>query len=334
MRLICPHCMSGVTVPDDAAGTEVPCPNCGKSFPTPARYSAEVVPEPAPAPPPVPTPPAVPPSAPPAVAAAPAGYVPPAPLPPVPPADGSGFLPPPGSSDAPVPAGYTHSRGLTISPTALAWLPPILLTLALVFTFFPWVGSFAGHSAVYTQRPWGSILNRGVSRNFALEKIIPPTGWLERVTTDAGLMIPFLLCLVLAVVIAWADRVYRAGGQPRGRAVQRMWPHRQGVVSALAFLALMFAVIQLSRGFGMERAMRQVVNESVADQRAKDPTLPTDPESVEYDVDQGLSRYHLETTTWAWLAVTFLALALVAAFLRWWLDRRTNRLPPRIVLYY
>ncbi|MBM3983136.1 MAG: thioredoxin, partial [Planctomycetes bacterium] len=56
MRLICPHCMSGVSVPDDAAGKDAPCPSCGRSFPTPARYAPEVAPAPAPAPVPPPIP--------------------------------------------------------------------------------------------------------------------------------------------------------------------------------------------------------------------------------------------------------------------------------------
>src|SRR5438046_1518348 len=102
MRLIYPHCMSGVTVPDDVAGKEATCPNCGKSFPTPARYAAQPLPysavagpiEPVrtsphpepPTPPAVPTAPAAPPTPP-----APPGYVPPAPPVPVAP---SGFLPP------------------------------------------------------------------------------------------------------------------------------------------------------------------------------------------------------------------------------------------------
>src|SRR5690349_13504042 len=116
MRLICPHCMSGVTVADDAAGKEATCPNCGKTFPTPARYSAAVVPDagvgavagaidpgrstPHPEPVSAPAPRPVPEAAS-AVAttgaataqtpAAPPGYVPPAPAG-APPVDSSGFL--------------------------------------------------------------------------------------------------------------------------------------------------------------------------------------------------------------------------------------------------
>jgi hypothetical protein len=329
MRLICPHCMSGVTVPDDAAGKEAICPNCGKSFPTPARYTANVVPEapvPVPVAPPVAPMPAAVPQAPAApTPSAPPGYVP-APVPPLAP---SGFLP----ATPAAPGGYAHARGLTISPRVVAWFPAVFLTLALVLTFFPWVGSYATH-AVYSQNPWRAAV-RSVYRDFTLEKLIPiPTGWLDKVRSDWSLMVPYLLCLIAAVALAWGDRGLNAFDPQRFRPLARVWPHRQAVVFGLGTLALLLALVQVWRGFGMERAMRGVVDEQFAAQRADAAGSPSKLEQVDYEVDQAYAKFHLETTTWAYLALAFNALAITFAIVRWLLERRGNKPPPRLVLHY
>ncbi|MDB5307570.1 MAG: hypothetical protein JWO38_1772, partial [Gemmataceae bacterium] len=48
IKLLCPNCMKTVSVPDDAAGKETSCPECGKPFAVPARYNPVVA---APSPP-------------------------------------------------------------------------------------------------------------------------------------------------------------------------------------------------------------------------------------------------------------------------------------------
>ena len=75
MKQICPHCLKSVSVPEDAAGKDVTCPECGQSFPAPARYNPVVSAPPptAPAPHPAPTPP---PTAPAPVPVPPAAYNP------------------------------------------------------------------------------------------------------------------------------------------------------------------------------------------------------------------------------------------------------------------
>ena len=64
MKQICPHCLKSVNVPEDAAGKDVTCPECGQTFTPPARYDPVVsapppaAPAPHPAPPPAPVLPA------------------------------------------------------------------------------------------------------------------------------------------------------------------------------------------------------------------------------------------------------------------------------------
>jgi hypothetical protein len=325
MRLICPHCMSTVTVPDDAAGKEAVCPNCGKAFSTPSRYSAAVVPG---------APAATEPAAPP-------GYVPPTPasasVPPpgyVPPAVGSGFLP---ATDTPTDApavGYTHARGITISPQVFSWLPAALLLVTLILTFFPWVGVYAGGTSIYWQQPWRAVVG-SVGRNFALERAIAiSTAWLNKVTSDWELMLPFLLCLLVATILAWLDRAGHMFDPNRLKRLERIWPHRQAIIGALAALAFTFSLIQALNGFGMQRAIRQTVTEQFADAREKAKSDPSEQKRIEYDEEAAYRGYNIERTTWLYLALVCNAFAVLALVVRYLLARRANKPPPRLVLHY
>jgi hypothetical protein len=340
MRLICPHCMSGVTVSDDAAGKEATCPNCGKSFPTPPRYSASVVPEPPPSstaltvPDTAPRPYTAPPphSAPPP---APAGYVPPGQA--VPPVEPSGFLPPPVPPSAEVPAlaGYTKTCGITISPHVVAWLPAVLLTLTLVFTFFPWVGSYAGRTAVYWQRPWGAAFGASPGRDFALEKVIAPQSeWLNKVRSDWELMIPYLLLLLLVTALAWADRGVHALDPRKVPPLATVWEHRQTVIFGLAGFVFVLALFQVSNGFGMERAIRKQIAEDFAARRQQAENNPQEQARLEYEMEQRYLQYHLEHTSWMYLALACNLLAVLAVVVRLVLDRRENKPPPKLLLHY
>lgn len=338
MRLICPHCMSGVTVPDDTAGKEAVCPNCGKSFPTPSRYSATVVPDtstpiagaiepvrtsPHPEPP---TPPA-------AMPAPPPGYVPPAP-----PSQlaASGFLAPsaPVSSEVLTPAGYTRSLGVTLSPHVIAWLPAILLTLVLVLTFFPWVGIYAGGSGVFWQQPWRALIG-DVGRNLPLENAVKiPASWLNIVKGDWELMIPYLLFLLLAVVLAWVDRLLPTLDIRRIPPLVKLWPYRRELIAALALITFPLSLIQVLNGFGMERAIRKTVNDQFAEAREKaandKATLPR----IDYEAEVTYRSYNLERTSWMYLALLCNLLAVLAILTSLLLERRGNKPPPKLILHY
>ena len=131
--------------------------------------------------------------------------------------------------------------------------------MTLVFTFFPWVGSYAGGSTVYAQRPWGAVFG-GVGRNFALEKSIAiPAAWLDKVRSDWELMVPYLLLLIFVTALAWADRALRAFDPWRSPPLAKIWPHRHTVIFGLAGFVFVLSLIQVSSGFGMERAIRKHV---------------------------------------------------------------------------
>lgn len=334
VKLLCPNCMKPVPVPDDFAGTEVTCPNCMKAFAAPARYNPAVLSEPPP-PPPAVTPPPIPPRPPeptmspevpprpPEAAPAPAGYVTPA---------------PPAAPAAPSPqvAGYTRTIGITLSPRVIAWLPAILLTVAFLCTGFRWIGSYLGGYPVYSQSPVRAIFG-SVSRNFALEPNMPGGGaWIDNVKSDWGLMLPFMILLFLAAGIAWADRGF-SGLNPRNiPPLAKVWAWRRTLIAGLAGLALLLVVIQVSRGFGMERAIRAMIRENPELVKAREAAAgsPAKLAAVENQEEAELAKFNLERTWWQDIALAGTALAVIALCVTILLERRGAKPPPKILLHY
>ncbi len=321
-KLICPNCAKFVTVPDEASGTTVPCPECKAPFPVPARYDPVVSVPPAPLTPPVVPPPVAPPPAPPGV---------------TPEAMAAVTHPPPPAS-----AGYEHTLGVSLKPSTLAWVPAVGLTLVLVLTLFPWVGSYVGGSAVYSQTAWRALAG-SPSRNFHLEELSrQQAGWpadvLNKVSSDWLLMVPYLLLLILAVAAAWAERlvadVNRSKLPKQAAVVGDLWAHRVLVLSGLAVALVVLLLLQAGRGFGLERAMRQAVAERYAEDRTKAAGNQAELDKIEFRADQELSKFNLERTAWFELAVGLHLLVVLAMVGRFWLDRRGSKPPPRLVLQY
>jgi hypothetical protein len=81
----------------------------------------------------------------------------------------------------------------------------------------------------------------------------------------------------------------------------QLWPWRAAFVGGLSLLALVFLVLQLSVGFGLEQ-----------------------------DSEGTAVYYTLRRTLWLWLAVFFQLLAVVGSTLNVWLVARKSRPLPRI----
>jgi hypothetical protein len=330
IKLICPHCMKPVPVPEDFTGREVTCPSCLKTFEAPARYNPAVLGEPPPpppvAPPPVPVPsPALSPTAPPIAPVTPPGVAPPSP-------------PVPAAAAVPTPTGegYTRSCGITISPRLVAWLPAVLLTITFICTFFPWLGAYLGGYAVYSQSPWRALFGNA-SPNPVLAQYMPGDGaWLARVPADVGLMLGFLFFLIVALLFAWADRGLHSLDPRKVPPLAKLWPWRKTVITVAGGLAFVFVVIQLSNGFGMERAIRKSVrdNPEIAKAREEATGSPSKEAAVENRVDAEIAKFNLERTWWQDIAVVCLFVAVLAALLSIVLEKRGNKPPPKILLHY
>ncbi len=321
-KLICPNCAKFVTVPDEAAGTTVPCPECHAPFPVPARYDPVVS---APAAPPPPPPAAVPPVAP-----------PPAPPGLVPEALSSAHAAPP------IAAGYAHTVGLSLKPSLVAWVPAVGLTLVLVLTLFTWVGSYVGGSPVYSESAWGALWNTPYV-NHRLESLLKQqTGWpadvLNKATSDWPLLLPYLLMLVTAVALAWTERLIANPDYTRLPKrfgfVADVWPYRVPILVGLAVLTTALLFAQSARGFGLERAMRQAVAERFAEDRRKNEGNPAEQAAIDFKAGEELNRFNLERTSWFELTVGLHLLVVLAMAGRFWLDRRGTKPHPRIVFQY
>ncbi|MBX9580848.1 MAG: hypothetical protein K2X87_11120 [Gemmataceae bacterium] len=333
IQIFCPNCFKSVSVPDEAAGTSTPCPSCGTVFPVPARYNPVVA-----APPTSPTPPE---PAPMPEPHTPPGFVPPAapleaPLPPEPPVPG-------------VPPGYRRSIGFSVSPKGLAWVPAVGLTLILLLSVFDWVGSYVGGTAMYAQSGWRALTGYPY-RNAELERrlkapeatraqMVWPDDIRGSVRSDWEVMLPYFLALVLAVAVAWAERlvatVDRRRLPPSLHWVAAAWPYRIPVLAGLATAALLLVLIQAANGFGLERYLKQFAGDVVSKRlEAQAGGKPVDPVLLADERDQELARFNLERTTWFYLVV-LLHLAVVLAMVgRAGLERRGNKPPPRVVFQY
>lgn len=341
--------MKSVSVPDDAAGKETPCPECGEPFSVPARYTPVVATAPPPAPPietpapqsPVPVHPEASPmsSALPDRPPPPPGLVPPAyPSPNAQLASLQSLEPP----LPPVPPGYTHSRSVVIRPRVLEWVPVVCLTLILILTFCNWVGSYVEGSPVYAQNAWRALTGYP-SRNYKLEELLTkqaawPADVLNNVSSDWLLMLPFLLVLILATVLAWAERTVTSLDKkrlpPPLQWVATIWPYRAPVIAGLATIAFFLIAIQMLNGFGLERAMKRVVAERYAAERKNAEGDPAALDAINYKQDQELARFNLERTTWLYLAVVLLILVILVMIAHAGLERRGNKPLPRIVIQY
>lgn len=318
-KLICPNCARFVTVPDEAAGTTVPCPECKAPFPVPARYEPVVSVPVAPPPPPAAPPPVAPAAPPPGITPEALAVV---------------------SQPPPPVAGYEHTVGVSLKPSTLAWVPAVGLTLVLVLTLFPWVGSYVGGSAVYSQTAWRALAG-SPARNFHLEELSRqqagwPTDVLNKVSSDWLLMLPYLLLLISGVALAWAERfVVDVSRLPKQVAFLReVWPQRILVLAALAVALVVLLLLQAGRGFGLERAMRDAVAERYAEDRTKAAGNQAELDKIEFRADQELAKFNLERTAWFELAVGLHLLVVLAMAGRFWLDRRGTKPPPRLVLQY
>jgi hypothetical protein len=343
MKLICPHCMKSVPVPDDFTGREVTCPSCEKSFEAPARYTPAVLPDPAPAPPiPTPSPPPEPPKmtpepppAPPAPPPPPPGYAPP-PVPPPAPAAEAQPLPP-------IPTGYTRARGFTISPTVVGWVPLVCLVSILVLTMFTWVGMYFAGQPVLSQGAWRAMFGT-VHQDRELLLLVPPEkkAWLDQMRgkNDWALMLPYLGAVIVATILAGADRFFGRAPDPYRWppplkwVPEKLWPYRSAIVGSLAALALLLLVVQMSRGFGMERAIHQSVDERFAAQWEEAAGSAQKRFEVEILKERELATFQLQRTTWLELVVVLHVLALLAIAGKFLLDRRGDKPSPRVVFQY
>jgi hypothetical protein len=229
-----------LSVPEEFAGQMMKCPLCGGTFPTPSLPGAPLGGFSPPAPPPAPALPE-----PYALAPAPVPTLPPpsdrpklAPLPDLPasittePAlapprkkerssrdDGDEQRPRKVQPPEPVtPGEYKHGFSFGFDLGIITWLPPALLTVVFLLSFFPW----SAEGAV-SHNLWECAISIGVRFIF------------------------YVILFVLAWLLSIASVVFGARLVPEPPFVQALGPWRHAIaggVSVLAFLFLAIAYIE------------------------------------------------------------------------------------------
>jgi hypothetical protein len=360
MNLLCPHCQQMLTVPEQNAGQAMKCPLCNQTFTVPALPSgpapgpvlkdvpadiplAPLPPEPEAKPSPRPTPqlaheepvyklateplrpapPPLPPRREERVTASP-----PRPTPP----------PQPTPAPPPLPAGYQHTSTCQVNPQVVAWIAPAALFVVLVLWFVPsWVEASPGGYAVYTQRGFQTLWG-GMSADAVGQKVLgemKPSREINRDSVPSNWLTTLLFICFLVAALALAVVPLVSAQAPALRQhpfVQQVWPWRSVLLVVASLLALVFMLLQLGVGFGLQKA--------VAAQAAAGAPQATGKETPDEEkaaaIRQGLEvdQYHLRHTFWFWLALALLLVALLAAALELWLERRAGRPLPRMELHW
>ncbi|QEL20950.1 hypothetical protein [Limnoglobus roseus] len=313
MKQICPECLKSVEVPDSAAGTDVPCPVCGAKIPVPGRYSPAV---------------AVPPPA--------ANDAPPPPPGLIPPASAS---PLPGPAVTPYPAitGDGKDVGVTLTPAVVEWIVPVGLTLIFVLTFFTWVGAYPGGHRLFAQNAWDTLF-REISPNMVPVTMKDEETKLRALAgRDWPVMLPYLVLLIVSVLLAWGEKFVHEIDPvtvPGPLAwLSKVWPQRFLILAVLCGVLLGFFVLEMTRGFGLETAVRQyAVQKYETDAAAADTQLEKVAVQVKTGGEQG--RFAVQTTTWYALAFLAHVVVVLAILIRMWLANRPGKAYPRLALRY
>lgn len=348
MNLLCPHCQKMLTISEQQEGQQTRCPLCSNVFTVPSLPPLTEQPGP--------TGPIVLPAGPASVAPSslpsmeagisspapapaptsgnaevysltPAPVPPPPPPPPVPPPVEEVVSPQPVSLAVPVNAPTTpagHHLALTLSPEAIPWFAPAAATALLILWFFPWLGTYPGGHAVYTQSAFQAMYG-GFSTNSVGEKVLKVRGKLDEVISSNPLMIVAFLSMVLCLVIAWLP-VAQSRLQLRQPILEPLLARRTLWLATAGVLLLLVLLIQMYLGFGLEKAVRTVATRELEAQRSE-ATTPEEIQRLEISEGLAVGQYDLRTTWWRTMAFLGLLLLLLGATLEGIVARQGDALP-------
>jgi hypothetical protein len=223
---------------------------------------------------------------------------------------------------------------MTLNATVVQWLPVALFTGLLGLSFFSWVGLFPGGVRAYTQSPWGALTGSFTTDYFS-EEVIKLEAPLKKIIRSNFLwMLLYLLSLVAALALSWADRLLGLAAwtvwPPPLRWLETLWPYRPLVLLGLAVALLSILLVQTSLGFGLENAVAQLVQEPAAERLAQADSS-TAQQKIVVELGMKLGSYQLQTTTAFALVWWLHIVAILAVAARIWLERRGAKPEPRLV---
>jgi hypothetical protein len=128
----------------------------------------------------------------------------------------------------------------------------------------------------------------------------------------------FLFILVVLPITVGAVVIDRIPVQlPPG--IQALLPWKWGIVAAVNLLVFFFLFLQVLLGFNLEKQYKANVAQAYKD--SKPETKTTD------EVAEGKDLQALSTTWWLGLVIVLHLLAIIAALLMYWLERRGPNKP-------
>jgi hypothetical protein len=214
----------------------------------------------------------------------------------------------------------------------MQWLAPIGLTLALILTLFKWNGSFPAGYAAYTQNAWQALFAT-MSTDPVAEKLMGMEQSIKDRLNSSWWLLPYLIFLVLAVVLAWAHHLVSRGRIQLPVLLQGIWNIRLALLAALAGIVLFLLLAQVVGGFSLEHAVSNMVSQQFAED-SKLAKTPEEIQVVQMKVAQEFGRFQIIDTTWLWLAILMHLLALVGIAAETAIHERGNRPPPRVGIFW
>jgi hypothetical protein len=368
MNLLCPNCQKPLQVEDHHAGQPMRCPLCNGIFtvpglPTPAAAATPVAavspaseppadvysfrPETSP-----PTPTQSAPSPSPLAGSETLQATPPPPpvpphSPPAPFVEGEPTFP-----SIPVPEGYSGRFPIWLSPSALQYVAPAAVLLIFFLQFFSWVGVYPGGVASAWQNAWQSTVgywsfdrdapqafeylakvqdaDKGKDKKDEARPVDDRPGWNPLVLFYLLLFFPTLALTIGCLALSFVP----PSSLPP--AVHPLLPWRWGIVAAANLVVFLFLALQLLIGFSLENNKRAAIDAEIArmEKAQQDGKAATTAQQMTFDVLRGVQYQALSRTVWLKFVVFLHILAITAAGLMFWLNRRGARPAPQIAVLW
>lgn len=208
------------------------------------------------------------------------------------------------------------------------WLAPVSLTIVFFLTFFNWAGSYPAGYPAYTQNGWQALV-ADFSADPVSEKLMKMEAPLNERLRSSWWLLPYMILLIVEVFLAWIEPVLKRANVKFPPIVESVVRLRPALLAACAGATLFFILIQCTAGFGVNRAIQQMVQEKFADERAAAKT-PEEIQRVEMRTAEIAGSFHMRTTFWLKLVIALHVLALLAIVGETLLIHRGDKPPPRI----
>jgi hypothetical protein len=213
---------------------------------------------------------------------------------------------------------YRHASRFTLDIRVLPYVAPVCVVLIFILQFFDWVGVYpGGRMAAATQSAWGAAFG-----SIWIDNDLKEEAWKTKkeesspspsVLTIFYLLLFVLLALPVTIASVVIDRI--PVKLPPG--LQNIMPWRFGIVAGVNLIVFFFLLLQLAFGFSIESKYKEIVKAAAP---STENMGTTHMKQIEAGRDMMLQA--LSTTTWLRLAVSLHLVAIIAALLMYWLERR------------